>query len=127
MAVVRWVFTDPTTSDEYEFDINPAEGGSPQFRKNIAYQNTSAPDGKVLMFEGRDATQELEITGTILEEDHYNALYEWWNKRHQVQVTDDLGREFMIYITAFEPKRERAIHYPWKHSFTMRYTELDWL
>lgn len=126
MGVVRWLFYDPVTTDEYELDINPAEGGSPQYRKNIVYQNTSAPDGKVLMFEGRDNVQELEVTGTILEEDHYNALLEWYQKRHQIRVTDDLGRQFMIYITAFEAKRERAFHYPWKHSYVLRYTEIDW-
>ena len=126
MAVVRWQFYDPTTLSSYELEINPADGGSPSYRKAIVYQNTSAPDGKVLMFEGQDETKEMEITGTILTEEHYNALLLWYTKRHQIQITDDLGRVFMVYITAFEPKRERAVHSPWKHSYTLRYTVLDW-
>lgn len=124
--VVRWTFYDPTIPETYTFDINPSEGGTPTRRKKIEYQNTAAPDGKVLVFEGRDEPQEFTFTGTILTEAHYTTLVNWFSKRRQIKVTDDLGREHWIYIKSFDATRQRAVHYPWKHSFTIEAVVLDW-
>lgn len=125
--VVKWQFNDPATLETHTFEINPNEGGSPEYTKNIQYRNTSAPDGKTLLFEGRDNPQTLEFSGVLLTESQYNMFRDWWDKRYQVYVTDDLGREFSIVIEAFIPKRERAFHHPWKHSYTVRATIVDWL
>ena len=124
--MAKWVFTDPVDSTSYTFDINPNQGGSPSWSKSITYENTSAPDGKTLMFEGRDEVKSLSFSGTILEEEQYDAMIEWFGKRHAIMMTDDLGRTFNIYITGFNPTRERAVHYPWKHSYEVNYTILDW-
>lgn len=128
MAVVqRWRFDDLVTHETYEFEINPKEGGSPSYKKHINYQNTCAPNGKTLVFEGHDEPQVLTFTGTILTQTLYDAMVTWFSKRHQIKVTDDLGRSFMIYIMSFEPKRERSFHYPWKHSYQVSYIVLDWV
>lgn len=123
---VRWRFDDPVNLDTYEFHISPNEGGSLQYKKTINYQNTSAPDGKTLVFEGRDEPKTSEFSGVILDREHYEAMVDWFNRRHQIKVTDDLERQFWIYIVEFTPKRERAAHSPWKHSYTCRYVVLDW-
>jgi hypothetical protein len=124
--VVRWVFEDPNTLDTYEFAINPSEGGSPSYDKTISYQATSAPDGKLVSFEGRDQPQTIEFSGVLFTEAEYNAFVEWWDKRYQVQVTDDLGRSFYIQINSFTPTRKRAIQHPWKHDYTVTATVVDW-
>ena len=124
--VVRWTFEDQTVPETYTFHVNPNDGGSPGWKKSITYQNTSAPDGKTLVFEGLPEIQELEFSGIILEEAHYNAFLEWWEKKRQVLLTDDLGREMWIYITAFEPKRIRRRSHPWAHEYTVRATILSW-
>lgn len=124
--MAKWAFYDGYSLQDYIFEINPSEGGSPQFTKNIAQQSTAAPDGKTLLFEGRDSPQTIEFSGTLLTEDQYNAFVTWYQKRRQIRITDDLGREFWVYITSFAPRRERAIHYPWKHSYTVSATILDW-
>lgn len=124
---VRWVFEDPVTLDTYSFDINPNDGGSPQFIKRYEYRNTSAPDGKVIMYEGRDDPKSLEFSGVLLTEEQYNAFVEWWDKRYQVVVKDDLGREFSIVIESFNPKREKAVSHPWKHSYQIKATIVDWV
>lgn len=126
MAVVRWVFDDPVTLDSYTFDINPNEGGSPSYEKNITYESTCAPDGLVVRYEGRENPQKLQWSGTILEEDHYNAYVTWWQKHYQINVTDDLGREFSIEVDSFIPTRENSHQHPWKHSYTVNATIVDW-
>lgn len=125
--VVRWTFEDPVTLEEYEFDINPNAGGTPAYEKSFEYERTSAPDGKVIVFEGRDAPQKLEFSGVILEQAHYDAFVEWWQKRYQISVTDDLGRTFSIILEKFNPTRVRAYHYPWKHNYTVTATIVDWV
>lgn len=125
MSVTKWTFTDPVTSAGYTFIINPSEGGSPSYEKNIQYQNTAAPDGKVLSFEGRDNPKRLEFSGVLFTEAEYDAFVEWWDKRYQVVITDDLGRTFTILIESFVPKRERAVHSPWKHSYDVIATIVD--
>jgi len=124
--MAKWRFDDLTDSTSYVFEINPNEGGSPQYKKTIQTSNTAAPDGKTLIFEGRDEPQQLTFSGTILSQAQYDAMVTWFNKRHQIQITDDLSRQFMVYITGFEPKRVRAVHFPYKHTYTVTYTVLDW-
>jgi hypothetical protein len=124
--VVRWTFYDPVDLETYTLHLNPREGGNPQHRKRINYQNTSAPGGMTLIFEGQDEVRELTWDGVILEQAHYDALYAWWDKRRQILLTDDLGRQYWIYIISFEPKRVRAAHHPNKHEYSMKALILDW-
>lgn len=127
MAVTRWTFYDAVANETYQFAVNPSEGGSPQNNKSISYQSTTAPNGKTIIFEGKDQPQTLEFSGTILTQAHYQTFLDWFQKRNQILVTDDLGRQMYIYITSFEPKRERAHSYPWKHSYSMKATILSWV
>lgn len=126
MARIAWVFTDPTDASTYEFPINPNADGSLQYEKQINYKNTTAPDGKTLIYEGLDQPKATSFSGTILTEDQYNAMVLWFNKRHQIQLVDDLGRIFMIYITGFKPQRKLSRTYPWRHDYTVDYTIVDW-
>lgn len=126
MARIPWVFTDPTDSTTYSFPINPKDDGSLQYEKQITYKNTSAPVGKTLIYEGQDQPKATSFSGTILSQTQYEAMVLWFTKRHQIQVVDDLGRTFMIYITAFKPSRKLSRTYPWRHDYTVEYTILDW-
>lgn len=124
--VVKWKFEDPVELETYIFEISPNDGGSPAYTKNIMSQNTVAPGGKTLLFEGADAVSEMNFSGILLSEEQYDAFATWWAKRRQIKVTDDLGREYWIYITKFEPKRVRARSHPWKHTYSITATILDW-
>lgn len=126
MAVVRWTFDDPVTLDHYQFEVNPNDGGSPTLAKNFQYSNTSAPDGKTVVFEGRDKVQQIEFSGVILEQSQYDAFVTWWNHRNQVLITDDLGRQFFIVIEQFVPTRRRSAMHPWKHDYKISATIVDW-
>jgi hypothetical protein len=128
MALVRWLFTNLNlaTPVTVEFDVNPREGGSPSRKKIMTTESTLAPGGKVLIFEGAEEVGPLEWSGVILREDHLNMYLEWYALQNQILLTDDLGREQMIYITEFSPQRERSAVHPWKHTYTARASILDW-
>lgn len=124
--VVRWIFYDPGTAETHVFSINPKSGGSPGYKKTFTFANTAAPDGKTLVFQGRAEVQNLVFEGTILEQADLDAFVTWWQKQNQIVVTDDLGRTFSIIIQEFTPKRERAVHSPWKHSYSCSAVIVDW-
>lgn len=126
MSVVRWVFRDPSTLETYQFAVNPSEGGAPSYNKTAVYTKTSAPDGKVIRFEGRDEPSQLAFSGTLFSEEEFDAFVRWWDKRYQIQVEDDLGRQFYIQIDSFVPTRVRARNYPWKHTYQVAATIIDW-
>lgn len=123
--VVRWQFFDPVLDETLTMELNPNSGGSPSFDKTITEEATTAPDGQTIIFEGQDPPQKLEWSGVILTQTHYEAYATWYQKRRQIKLTDDLGREFWIYITSFAPKRVRKRTVPWFHEFTCRATILD--
>ncbi len=118
MPVIRWTLTDPTDSSTYQFAINPSSGGSPQYEKTITTENTTAPGGNVLLFEGSDVPRTTSISGTILSLAHYQAMVTWYQKRHPVVMTDDLGRSLTIYIKSFKPQRKRSVSHRYLHDFT---------
>lgn len=118
----KWTFYDPVTLDSYLFHVNPNEGGSPEYAKTISYAETTAPGGNVLMFEGADPPRHGSFSGTILERDQYEAMVEWFNKRYIIRIIDDLNREFDVIITKFSARRQRAVHYQYKHTYTVDYT-----
>lgn len=125
--VVKWNFFDANNLETYQFEVNPNEGGELALKKNIQTQNTVGPGGKTLVFEGADEPKTLSFSGTILSQAQHDAFVEWFNKRHQIQLTDDLGNVFMVYITSYAPKRGRAHQYPWKRTYTMEATVIDWV
>ena len=120
--LVRWTFTDTATSDTYTFEVNPNTGGSPTYPKQFNYQATAAPDGKTLIFEGRDQPQKIEFSGTLTEQSQYDAFATWWKKRSQIELVDDLGRTFTIIIENFTPTRKRNAIKPWMHDYKVSAT-----
>ena len=121
MAIrIPWILTDPTNADEYEFEVNPREGGAPTYRKNLTTKTTSAPGGagRTILFEGADEPKSFDCQGTLLTEDQYNTLVEWFDKRVLVTLEDDYGRVWTIYITSFDPKRDPKPSHPWKHTYS---------
>lgn len=122
---VRWRFDDPTNGDFYLWEINASEGGSPPYQKNVVVSEPSAQDGHTIIMEGADQAQQLDLKGTILSQAQYDAMILWFTKRHAVQLTDDLGRVSRVYFTDFTPVRQRAVQYPWKHSWTAKMTVLN--
>lgn len=123
---VRWTFTDPVDSTVTQFDINPKSGGSLALTKNITSHPTVAVGGGIILFEGNQPVQEISFSGIIRTQQAFLDLVATFDKRHQIQLSDDLGRTFMIMITKFDPKRVRAVTAPWKHTYDVTATIVDW-
>lgn len=123
---MKWNFYDPIASESYTFPVNPNQGGTPGRSKKLDSQSTAAPDGKTLIWEGRDSPKTIEVQGVVLTQDELEAFDAWFEKRHQIRLTDDLGRVFWVYITDFKATRNNKAHYPWHHSYTMAMSILDY-
>lgn len=78
------------------------------------------------MFEGRDKPRVFNVSGVLHEQAELDALNTWYDKRYQVKITDDLGRQFYVYIVGLKVDRAPLRNNPWRHLFNMRYIELDW-
>ncbi len=126
MTRTAWELSDSVTATTYELPVNPNQGGTPSYSKNIQYRNTAGPGGKVLMFEGREEAKTIQVSGSILEQTLLDQLVVWYNKRNAIELTDDLGRIFRVYITSFSPTRIRRGTRPYYHEYQMEMTILDW-
>lgn len=125
MAVVRWTFSDPVTLEVYEFELNPSEATEPQYEKAMTYEKTAGQNGQVLAYEGRREPQRLTWKGAILDNDEHEVFKEWFEKNYQIDVTDDLGQEFRVYITKYAPERKRAVMHPYKRMYSIEALVID--
>lgn len=118
MARIGWIFYDPVNDITEIMEVNPNSGASPDYRKNLTKKGTSAPDGPTLVFEGNPGAVQFPFSGVILTEAQYNFLFNAWDKRYPIEITDDLGRVWRIYLETFSPKRKIAHDHPWRHDYT---------
>mgnify|MGYP006303032963 CR=1 FL=1 len=126
MARIPWQFYDPVAEETYNWEINPSEGGFPDRVKNISFQTSAGPNGQTIAFEGRRNPMSFQFSGTILSQSQFDTLNDWFEKSNQIQLTDDLGRSFWIYIKSFSPRRVRSGRFQWKHTYTIEAILLDW-
>lgn len=124
MPRTAWSFTDPLDSSSYFFEVNPLDANSPSREKTITEMAVSAPGGRALLMEGAKKAGKIDISGTLLSQEQYDALNEWYEKAREVIVTTDLGQVFTIFIVRLGLTRTRSTAYPWKHKFNMSYIEL---
>lgn len=117
--VVKWVFTDTVTLDTYTLEINPNEGAAPERAKQLANTPTVAPGGRPILSEGQDNPTRFDFSGTLLSEEQHDALWEWWDRRVIVKITDDFERDWYVYIERLRMTRLRKHNYPWAHSWSM--------
>jgi hypothetical protein len=126
-VVVRWQIYDPDTDDTWVFPMNPREGAVPTREKNIAQQAVAASDSSnVLLFEGADSPSRINWDGTILTEDFYVAMEEWFDKRRQVRLTDDLGQTWWVYLIRFTPRRINRHSHPWAMTYEAEVLIVNW-
>lgn len=116
---IGWRFVDLNTGVSYAFEISPSQEDM-TYSKNVVWANRHGPNDRTLIYEGQDKPRELSISGSILSQEQYETMMEWFDTRDRVYVIDDLGRNFLVYIREFSPVRERKFSHSWYHTYTMR-------
>lgn len=121
---ISWWLRDLSSDDEYEFLINPAEVRITSPQKPVTTQYTTY--GRPIDFTGLQKPSRLSVSGTLFTETHYRAMEEWFDKKKQIQVQDDLNRRFMVYIVSFNPRRRYNKKYPWMHDYDLEGVGISW-
>lgn len=105
---------------EILLEINPSSMDEIVRGKTLKYQNTMGPNGQTVLYEGADEQKTIIWHGEFLTQTQYDTMVAIFNARVNSTFTDDLGRQYVVYITAFTPKRMSKSPYdPWHHSYTM--------
>lgn len=135
-TVNKWELYDFVTDSTLEFEINPSDAKMPGIARNITEQGTTSPSGNRILFEGRRSPQTISISGVVLTQDQYEVLETWSNKRYQLKLTDDLLREYWVYIKEFSPTRRStkigsvsgglSSKLSWLADYSIEMEVLDW-
>lgn len=120
--VVRWTFTDVWGGASWTFNINPNEGGSPSFEKQLNIATNVGPYRGGIIQEGRMLPPTITFSGVIIEREHYEALEEWFLQRILLDLDDDVGRTFRGVFSQFDPQRARRPYNPWYHTYSAQFT-----
>lgn len=117
MARVAWTFYDPIDDETYSLPINPNDGAEAELNKNVMRKATTAPGGRTILMEGNRDPAAFNFSGVILSQEQYEAFVTWFEKSRIILITDDLGREWQVYLVAFRPSRKISHEYPWRHEY----------
>lgn len=136
MTVVKWEFFDFVTDTTIELEINPSAATMGGTTRSITEQGATSPSGKRILFEGRRSPQTISISGVVLTQDQYEVLLGWSEKNYQFKLTDDLLREYWVYIVNFSPNRrstkvgsmagESSSPLLWLSDYNIEMRVLDW-
>jgi hypothetical protein len=121
-VVVRWTFTEVWSAQSWTFSINPNEGGSPAFEKQMNITSNVGPYRGGIIQEGRMDPPTISFSGVILTQNHYEMLEAWFMKRVLLDMTDDVGRTFRGVFSQFTPERQRRPYRPWYHTYSAGFT-----
>lgn len=128
MSRTAWHFYDPHTTEEYFWPVNPnTDSGSHAQNKSTNYivsagfyENSSNEHNIAELINVQSVDQSVfSYDGNVYTLDQLNALDYWSSKDHELELTDDLGRTFLIYVTKFSYSRVRSRQFPYKHSYNI--------
>jgi len=126
MSRTAWRFYDDVLDETYFWPVNPKEdSGSHAITKAFNYQAQAAQrrtSGNVDTVDALVSVQAVEqsafsYSGFVYDQQQFDALVSWCNRGYPIYLTDDLGREFLIYVTGLELSRVRSRQNPFKHSY----------
>ena len=119
---LRWKLIDPSTSlpwDEYEFPINPLEFAPPRRSARIAQETSLAPDGGLVLFQGRDNAKTGSFSGIINSRSMYNQLRTWLNKWYPLKLQTDNDYLYNILVTGYEIDRVRRANNQHRYDYSV--------
>lgn len=120
--IVKWKFSEVHGTETWTWPINPNEGGSPTFEKQLTISSNTGPNTGTIIQEGRMQAPVLSFSGSILTQEQYEKLEEWFFLRALLDLEDDLGRTFRGVFSAYSPDRARRASRPWYHTYSAQFT-----
>ncbi len=126
MPVQRWELYDPIDDETLVLHMNPPEvddheGGS----RNFTFEETCAPDGRTVIFEGQEEVKRLDWDGKCRVASDWTNLVAWRLKRHQIRVTDDLGRQVWVLIQSISGRRKVKGGLPYYREYQLKAVVLN--
>lgn len=104
-------FIDPAGNlATYDWPLNHEEEGAFGKARTIEHGANTGGTGLIKQ-QSDDSPMEIEIEGTILEQDHYAAMWEWFAlcESQTIYFRDFASQKFEVQITEFQPTRKRTI------------------
>lgn len=125
-GVVKWQFFDlyqkgPSPWD-YVFEINPNEGGALIMEKTVTQHSNTGPNRMTVLQEGQNSASTITFSGVILDQDHFEAMEYWFQKRVMLEIRDDLGRRYRGILSGWVPQRPRRTYNFWYHTYSATFT-----
>lgn len=126
------IFTDPTTGEQYLWEINHSDEDDSGRDRSITTEANTGNVGLVKQ-QGELAPLTLRYSGTILTRAQLAQMLAWYAKceTHSIYFTDFAGDSYEVLITAFHPKRLRTMRNPrdpgarlWYWTYTIEMTVL---
>jgi hypothetical protein len=127
--MAKWKLYDPEEDQYFSFEYNPSkDDGSFALNKSTAYQvnagsyrdNSNRDNIANIIFESHKEVKKFSFSGNIYNKDEFDRLELWFSKKYDLILTDDLNRNFRIYVSSFSPSRIRSRQFPYKHSYTVK-------
>lgn len=118
---IAWLFFDGVNT--YELPINPNEAKMPSPKRSVLTKPTCS--GRQVSYQGREEVATIDFSGVLLSEAQYRVFREWFLKRQQIRITDDLGLKYWVYLKTFNPTRVKNNTHEWYHTYSASGVVLD--
>lgn len=118
---VRWRFTDASTSEFWDMEINPNEMGSPFRVWETETFGASPVDGRVRARRPSRRPVEWSFGGIIRSKQQYDTLQSWFDRSATLVIRDHFDREFRVKVYDFapEPRRDTKTN-GWRYTYQIR-------
>lgn len=122
MARTAWKLTDNSTGSpvELELDINPNAFDPPGRAATVVAEQSTAPNGQTLLYQGRDQVRRASFSGVVTTQSFYDTLNTWKDKHYPLTLTDDLGNSWTILIEDWTWTRLRRAINPHRYDYTAK-------
>lgn len=119
--MAQWKLTDNSTGTpvEYNFYVNPKTQGFDGRKANVTSETSTAPNGQVLLFQGRDKVPTFKFSGHIISSAQYSDMNTWLEKPYPMVLTDDQSRAWTVLITSYTLERVKRANNQYRFDYNV--------
>lgn len=117
--MAQWSLTDNSTGTPVvlEFEWNPIKVDTPGRSNNMTTEQTTASNGSVIFFQGRDTPRMIRFEGGVGSETFYNSLNTWKDKFYPLVLTDDQNSTWTVIFKSWSWDRVKRRN-PWRYNYS---------